>query len=107
MVGVPRPDATQGDQIEQGGAWCERVFEPRAFLAAQGERLQQADTSVRMVTLLKENQQMHAQAAAQGCSRAKERTGLWTTALGSRGGERRLCLYDCGRAHAGENLAAL
>ena len=107
MLGVPMPDATQWDQIEQVGDCCYRVFEHLEFLAAQGELIHQDDTSVRIVTLIKENQQIRAQAAAQGLSRAKERTGMFTTALVIRVGERLLCLYYCGRSHAGENLAAL
>ena len=101
------PDATQWDQIEQVGDCCYRVFEPLELLAAQGELIHQDDTSVRMVTLIKQNQQIHAQAAAQGFSRAKERTGMLTTALVIRVGEHMICLYYCGRSHAGENLAAL
>ncbi len=55
----------------------------------------------------KENQAIQAQAAAQGLSRPKERTGMFTTALVVKVGERLICLYYSGRAHAGENLAAL
>jgi hypothetical protein len=62
---------------------------------------------VRIVTLIKENQQMRAQAAAQGFSRPKERTGMFTTALVVKRGERTICLYYSGRSHAGENLQAL
>jgi hypothetical protein len=42
-----------------------------------------------------------------GFSRSQERTGMCTTALVVKVGERTRCLYDGGRAHAGENLAAL
>jgi hypothetical protein len=35
-------------------------------LAAQGELIHQDDTSVRILTLMQENQQIRAQAAAQG-----------------------------------------
>ena len=83
------------------------VFECLETLAAQGERIHQDDTSVRILTLMQENQQIRAAAAAQGGSRAKERTGRFTTARGVRVGERLICLYYSGRAHAGENLAAL
>lgn len=38
--------------------------------------------------------------------RAQERTGRCTPARGGRVGERLICGYDSGRAHAGENLAA-
>src|SRR2546430_2160189 len=107
MLGVPIPDATQWDQIEKVGDCCYVVFELLETLAAQGELIHQDDTSVRIVTLIKENQQIRAQAAAQGFSRPKERTGMFTTALVVKRGERLICLYYAGRSHAGENLQAL
>ena len=107
MLGVPMPDSTQWDQIEKVGDCGYVVFEYLEFLAAQGELIHQDDTTVRILTLIKENQQIRAEAAAQGLSRAKERTGMFTTALVVRVGERLICLYYSGRAHAGENLAAL
>jgi transposase len=107
MLGVPVPDSTQWDQIEKVGDCCYVVFEYLEFLAAQGELIHQDDTSVRIVTLIKENQAIHAQAAAQGLSRPKERTGMFTTALVVKVGERTICLYYSGRRHAGENLEAL
>jgi transposase len=107
MLGVPVPDATQWDQIEKVGDCCYVVFEHLEFLAAQGELVHQDDTSVRIVTLIKENQAIHAQAAAQGLSRPKARTGMFTTALVVKVGERTICLYYSGRSHAGENLEAL
>jgi transposase len=107
MLGTPMPDATQWDQIEMLAASCYGVFSYLETLAAQGELIHQDDTSVRILTLIKENQQIRAQAAAQGLSRAQERTGMFTTALVVRVGERLICLYYSGRAHAGENLAVL
>lgn len=115
MLGVPVPDATQWDQIERVGDCCYVVFEYLETVAAQGELIHQDDTSVRILTLLKENQRIRAQAEAQGVSRPTERTGMFTTALvvkvvsgvGPTGGEQLICLYYSGRAHAGENLAAL
>src|SRR5712671_1536588 len=107
MVGVPVPDATQWDQIEKVGDCSYVVFAYLETLAAQGELIYQDDTSVRILALIKENQQIHAQADAMGFSRPKERTGMFTTALVVKVGERTICLYYSGRAHAGENLAAL
>ena len=107
MLGVPMPDSTQWDQIERVGDCGYVVFELLERLAAQGELIHQDDTTVRILTLIKENQQIRAEAAAQGLSRAKERTGMFTTALVVKVGERLICLYYSGRAHAGENLAAL
>jgi len=107
MLGVPMPDATQWDQIEKVGDCGYMVFEYLETIAAQGELIYQDDTTVRILSLFKENQQIRAEAAAQGLSRPKERTGMFTTALVIRVGERLICLYYSGRAHAGENLATL
>ncbi len=107
MLGVPMPDSTQWTQIEKVGDCCYVVFEYLETLAAQGELIHQDDTTVRILTLIKENQEIRAAAAAQGLSRAKERTGMFTTALVVKVGERLICLYYSGRNHAGENLAAL
>ena len=107
MVGVPVPDATQWDQIERVADCGYRVFQHLEYLAAQGELIHQDDTSVRILALMDENRTIHAQAAARGLSRPTERTGMFTTALVVRVGERTICLYYSGRAHAGENLKAL
>lgn len=100
-LGGPIPDATQWDQIERVADCGSVVLQPLEGLAAQGERIHQDDTSVRIVTLIR------AQAAAQGFSRPKARTGMFTTACVVRVGERTIGLDYSGRAHAGENLAAL
>jgi hypothetical protein len=107
MLGVPVPDSTQWDQIEKVGDCSYVVFEYLEFLAAQGDVIHQDDTSVRIVTLIQDNQAIHAHAAAQGLSRPKERTGMFTTALVVKVGERTICLYYSGRPHAGENLETL
>jgi hypothetical protein len=107
MLGVPVADATQWDQIEQVGDCSYRVFEVLERLAAQGELIPQDDTSVRILSLMDENLTIHAQAEARGLSRPTERTGMFTTALVVKVGERTICLYYSGRSHAGENLKAL
>jgi transposase len=107
MLGAPVPDATQWEQIEKGGDCSYVVLAYLETLAAQGELIYQDDTSVRILTLLKENQERRARAEALGFSRSKERTGMFTTALVVKVGERTICLYYSGRSHAGENLAAL
>ena len=107
MQGVPVADATQWDQIETVARCGYGVFGCLERLAAQGELIHQDDTTVRILTLMQENAQIRARAAAQGLSRATERTGMFTTALVVRVGERLIALYYSGRAHAGENLAAL
>jgi transposase len=76
-------------------------------VAAQGELIHQDDTSVRILSLLAENRTPQAAAEALGFARSQERTGMFTTALVVKVGERIICLYYSGRLHAGENLQAL
>jgi transposase len=107
MVGVPVPDATQWDQIERVADCGYVVFQHLEYLAAQGELIYQDDTTVRILALMAENHHAQAHAETQGLARSKDRTGMYTTALVVRVGERTICLYYSGRSHAGENLKAL
>jgi hypothetical protein len=107
MLGVPVPDATQWDQIEAVGDCAYKVFEQMEREAAQGELIFQDDTAVRIVSLIKENRELFAQAQAQGLSTPKERTGMHTTALAVQVGEHTAILYYSSRRHAGENLQGL
>jgi len=93
--------------MEQVGDWSEGVLASLETLAAQGEWISQDDTSVRMRTRRKEHDEMRAPAEALGVSRTTERPGMFPTALVVKVGARTRCWYDGGRAHAGENLAAL
>jgi len=107
MLGVPVPDATQWDQIEQLGDCSYKVFAYLETLAAQGELIYQDDTSVRILALMAENRTHQTAAEALGFARSQERTGMFTTALVVKVGEQIICLYYSGRSHAGENLQAL
>ena len=107
MLGVPVADATQWDQIERVADCGYKVFAHLECLAAQGELIYQDDTSVRILSLIEENHQAQSHAEAMGLARPEDRTGMYTTALVVKVGERTICLYYCGRAHAGENLKAL
>jgi transposase len=107
MLGVPVADATQWDQIERVADCGYVVFAHLERLAAQGELIYQDDTRVRILSLMEENQQAQAQAQAMGFVQSADRTGMYTTALVVKVGERTIYLYYCGRAHAGENLEAL
>jgi transposase len=105
LVGVPVPDATQWDQIEQVGNCAYPIFKHFEQLAAQGDVIYQDDTPARLLALIKENQATVAQ--AQDNAEAPSRTGMYTTALIVQVGERWICLYYTGQQHAGENLTAL
>lgn len=105
LVGVPVPDATQWDRVEQVGDCAHPIFKYLEKLGAQGEVIYQDDTPGRILALIEENHEAAAQAHANGD--APPRTGMYTTALVVQVGERRICLYYTGRQHAGENLEAL
>jgi hypothetical protein len=106
LVGVPVPDAPQGDQGESVGDCTHPIFKGLEKEAAQGEVIFQDDTPQRVLALIEENQQARAQAQTQGNAKPPARTGMHTTALIVEVGGRRICLYYTGRRHAGENLDA-
>ena len=72
MLGVPVPDATQWDQIEQVGDCKYKVLAYLEGLAAQGELIHQDDTSVRILSPMAENRthQAGAEAGLRACPRA-------------------------------------
>jgi transposase len=107
MLGVPVPDATQWDQIEEVGNCAYKVFAQLEHEAAQGELIFQDDTAVRILALMQENRAMLAAAQAQGVATPTERTGMHTTALVVKVGEHTAILYYSSRQHAGENLQGL
>jgi transposase len=107
MLGVPVPDATQWDQIEQVGDCAYKVFAHLEHEAAQSGMIFHDDTAVRILALLKENDVLLAAAQAQGLATPSERTGMHTTALAVHVGEHTAILYYSGRRHAGENLQRL
>ena len=108
MLGVPVPDATQWDQIEQVGDCAYVVFAQMEQVAAQGELIFQDDTAVRILSLIQENIAMLAAAQAQRRVNAQGHAlGMHTTALVVKVGEHTAILYYSSRRHAGENLQEL
>ena len=105
MVGVPVPDATQWDQVERVADSAYMVFEYLVNLAAQGEFIYQDDTPVRILSLIQENKALKA--VSNQAASSSIRTGMHSTTLVVESGGYTICLYFCGRAHAGENLKAV
>lgn len=101
LLGIPVADATQWDQVERVANCAYPVFEHLQCLAAQGEVIYQDDTHVRILALLAENRR------AEHSGQELKRRGMYTTGLVVQHGERVICLYLSGRAHAGENLSEL
>ena len=90
-------DATQWDQLEQLAGCVWPVFNELVYQAAQGARLHEDDTAVRVLSLLQENT-----TAADTA-----RKGMYTTGLVACVGEQEIWLYFTGRANAGENAGAV
>jgi transposase len=93
LVGMPLPDATQWDLVEQVADSAYPIYEILKPLAANQARVYQDDTSARILSLIQENQ----------ADPPPERQGMYTTVLRFEG-EQAICLYFTGRQHAGENL---
>jgi hypothetical protein len=66
MLGVPLPDATQWELIEKVGDSGHVVLRYLEGLAAQGEVIYQDDTTVRILSLVQENQRVEARAETLG-----------------------------------------
>jgi hypothetical protein len=96
LLGMPLPDATQWDQVEQVADSTYPIYELLKYLGAQLPLVYQDDTGARLLSLIKENQ----------TDPPPERKGMYTTVLQFEG-EQAICLYVTGRQHAGENLDAI
>jgi len=93
LVGMPLPDATQWELVEQVAEGTYPLYEYLKHLGAQQPLVYQDDTGARILSLIKQNQ----------ADPPPERKGMYTTVLRFEG-EHAICLYFTGRQHAGENL---
>jgi hypothetical protein len=91
QLGIPLPASTQWELMEQaaGGFWP--VLDELIRHAAQGGLVHNDDTSMRVLKLVRENDD--------------GRTGTFTSGIVSIWREWRIALYFTGWKHAGENLA--
>jgi len=96
LLGMPLPDATQWELVEQVADSAYPVYEYLKKLGANQALVYQDDTGARVLSLIRENR----------TEPAPPRTGMYTTVLLFEG-ERSICLYFSGRRHAGENLDAI
>ena len=96
LVGLPLPDATQWELVEQVADSAYPVYEELKTLGAQQHLVYQDDTGARLLSLIKENR----------ADPPPERKGMYTTVLQFEGAYS-ICLYFTGRRHAGENLDAI
>jgi transposase len=95
--GVPLPESVQFERCEAVADTVLPIFLYLQRLAAQGEVIYSDDTRVKILSCLKENEELAAD----------ERRATNTTGIVVEVGGHKIALYTNGRRHAGENLAAL
>lgn len=97
LLGVPLPDATQWDLVEQVANCLYPIFIYLETLAAEGNIIQNDDTKVRILSLIQENKQ----------EPERKRKGMQTTGILSHVQGRKIALFYSGRDHSGENMTDL
>jgi transposase len=97
MVGVPLKDATQWDILESLADDIHPIFTALKHLAAQGKVIRHDDTSVRILSLIKENKKLSKD----------DRRGMYTTGILSDYQGKQIALFFSGRKHSGENMTEL
>ena len=126
-LGIPLPDATQWEIVADQAGRAEPAFEELVRQAAQGDKVYNDDTTVKILTLMERRTQQEAltedgpeeliddsaELPIQAGEPAKpaaekspaQRKGLYTTGIVAelRGGQR-AALFLSGHQHAGENL---
>jgi hypothetical protein len=95
-LGIPLPASTQWDIVERTGDRIYPVFRELIRQAAQGEVIYNDDTTMKILALMKENDEDES-----------SRKGMFTTGILSTINGRKIALFFTGRKHAGENMADL
>jgi hypothetical protein len=115
-LGIPLPASTQFEILEETTEALAAVYEELIRQAAQGEVVYNDDTGVKILELMKENEEKQKQkgkdhperAGDGGAGKVKksdsERTGMHTTGVVSTREGQKIALFFSGRKHAGENL---
>ena len=94
-LGTPLPASTQWDIAEGAAEDIWPVYEELVAQAAQGMVVHNDDTFMRVLSLMKENEERDP---------SRERTGVFTSGIVSTAEGRKVALFFTGRQHAGENL---
>ena len=97
LVGVPLPDSTQFDKIEEVANAAHPAFSHLEEVAANGHLAHGDDTTVRIKSIIKENKSLDK----------KARKGTFTTGIISFNGENKIHLFYSSRKHCGENMLTL
>ena len=100
-VGIPLPDATQWDIVEETARKLVPVYEQLVLEAAQGDVLHNDDTRMPILEVMKQIKEQTSRGSPP------ERTGMFTSGIVSTKDGQQIALFFTGRKHAGENLSAL
>jgi hypothetical protein len=103
-LGVPLPASTQWDVVQSAAEAVSPVRDELVRQAAQGEVLHNDDTPAKILDLMGERRE---KAIQKGAIAPDDRTGIFTTGIMARVGDRKIALFFTGPKHAGENLAAV
>jgi transposase len=106
-LGIPLPASTQWDIVRARAENAEPVFEELIQEAAQGDLVQNDDTTARILQEMGERARQAALAVAAGgeeTAEEAERRGLFTSGIVATREGRRIALFFTGHQHAGENL---
>jgi transposase len=96
-LGVPLPASTQGEIVERTADQIHPVYREMVRQAAQGEILQNDDTTMKILANLQNHDPQDP----------SSRKGSFTTGVLAVREERRMALFFTGPKHAGENLEKL
>lgn len=97
FIGVPLPDSTQFDKIEDVANCSHPIFKQMEQFAANGHLMHGDDTGVKIQSFIKENKLLGDDV----------RRGMFTTGVISFYQEYQIHLFYSGRFHCGENISAL
>ena len=98
-MGIPLPAATQWELVRDAAALLAPVHDAMIREAAQGELVQNDDTTMKILELMVDRPPDRVSDQKSG-----ERHGVYTTGILSKVGEQRIALFFTGINHAGENL---
>ena len=103
-LGVPLPSSTQWDILNKGKEKFQPVLDELFRQAACGDVVHNDDTNVKILELMGKRREKREKRDMREDSK---RTGMFTSGIVSRTGERTIALYFSGARHAGENLDRL
>src|SRR6185503_6384079 len=101
-MGVPLPASTQWDVVKSAAEAVRPAHGELVRQAAQGEVIHNDDTPAKILQMMGERRE---KALEKGDIASGERTGIFTSGIVSKVGDRKIALFFTGNKHAGENLA--